>query len=102
MKSKVELANLGLAEKEADKVMLLESEMLKAAVKFQFRKKDNSIRTANGTLVKEKMIQEDGSIWRPIGEARPELVNIIRFWDLDARAWRCFDITRLIKVEAGI
>lgn len=98
MKNREELIKLGLEEFKADEVMLLESKMLEQAVKFQYRKKDNSIRDANGTLRREGMVQQDGSLWEPVGESKPEPANVIRYWDLDAKSWRCFDVNRFIGI----
>lgn len=98
MKNREELIMLGLEEFKADEVMLLESKMLEQAVKFQYRKKDNSIRDANGTLRREGMVQQDGSLWEPVGESKPEPANVIRYWDLDAKSWRCFDVNRFIGI----
>lgn len=98
MKTKENLVTLGLTETQADEIMLLESKMLEQAVKFQFRKKDNSIRDANGTLRREGMVQQDGTLWEPVGESKPEPANVIRYWDLDAKSWRCFDVNRFIGI----
>jgi hypothetical protein len=98
MKNREELVKLGLDEFKADEVMLLESKMLETAVRFQFRKKDNSIRDANGTLRREVMVKEDGTLWEPFGESKPEPANVIRYWDLDAKSWRCFDVLRFIGI----
>ena len=98
MKKREDLIRIGLEESKADEVMMLESKMLEAAVKFQYRKKDNSIRDANGTLRREGMVQEDGTLWEPVGESKPEPANVIRYWDLDAKSWRCFDVNRFIGI----
>lgn len=99
MKTKDQLVSLGLTDMQADKVMLLESEMLKHAIKFQFEKKDGSIRDAVGTLVREKMIQADGSAWEPVGEARPDVPTLVKYWDLTAQGWRSFNVFNLVAVE---
>lgn len=98
MKTKDQLIKLGLEEFKADEIMLLQSKMREQAVKFQFQKKDNSIRDANGTLRREGMVQEDGTLWEPIGESKPEPANVICYWDLDAKSWRCFDVLRFIGI----
>lgn len=98
MKTKDQLIQLGIEGFKADEVMLLQEKMLEQAVKFQFRKKDNSIRDANGTLRREEMVQEDGTLWEPVGESKPEPANVIRYWDLDAKSWRCFDVNRFIGI----
>lgn len=99
MKTKEQLVSLGLTEIKADEVMLLESKMLEQAVKFQFTKKDGSLREAVGTLNREKMIQEDGKKWEPVGEARPDVPAIMKFWDCIAKAWRSFNVSNLVAVE---
>ena len=100
MKTKTQLVKLGLDEMQADKVMLLESEMMKQAVKFQFRKKDNSIRDAVGTLVRDRMIQPDGKLWEPKGvDRRPEVPHLLKFWDCVVQDWRSVNVFNLIAVE---
>ena len=100
MKTREQLVKLGVEEVKADEIMLLESRMLETAVRFQFKKKDNSVRDANGTLRRDGMVQEDGSLWEPVGESKPEPANVIRYWDLDAKSWRCFDVLRFIGICA--
>ena len=99
MKTKQELINLGLPEYKADEVMLLESKMLEQAVRFQFKKKDGSTREAVGTLKREKMVQEDGKLWEPVGEPRPDVPTIVKYWDLTVQAWRSFNVFNLLAVE---
>lgn len=99
MKTKEQLVSLGLTEIKADEVMLLESEMLKRAVKFQFRKKDNTIRDAVGTRKRDLMVQEDGKVWEPVGAQKPECPTTLGFWDLEKKAWRCLIVANLVAVE---
>ncbi len=99
MKTKDQLVTLGLSEKQADDVMLLESKMLETAVRFQFKKKDGSLREAVGTLKREKMVQADGSVWEPVGEARPDVPTLVKFWDLTVQGWRSFNVFNLVAVE---
>lgn len=99
MKTKEQLVSLGLTEIKADEVMMLESKMLEQAVRFQFKKKDGSLREAVGTLKREKMIQADGSVWEPIGEARPDVPTLVKFWDLTVQGWRSFNVFNLVAVE---
>ena len=99
MKTKENLVKLGLTEEMADEVMLLESKMLETAVRFQFKKKDGSTREAVGTLVREKMIQEDGKVWEPVGESRPEVPTLVKYWDLTVQGWRSFNVFNLVAVE---
>ena len=98
MKTRDELIKLGVDGFKADEIMLLQEKMMEQAIKFQFRKKDNSIRDAAGTLRREEMVQEDGTLWEPVGESKPEPANVIRYWDLDAKSWRCFDVLQFIGI----
>ena len=101
MKTKDQLVKLGLTEVQADKVMLLESEMFNRAVAFSFKKKDGAIREAVGTLDRSRMIQPDGHMWEPKGTERmPEQDLFVKFWDCVAQAWRQFNVFNLIAVEA--
>lgn len=99
MKTKENLVTLGLTETQADEVMLLESAMLERAVRFQFKKKDGSLREAVGTLKRESMVQPDGSIWEPVGESKPDVPTLVKYWDLTVQAWRCFNVFNLVAVE---
>ena len=101
MKTKQELVNLGIEGYKADEIMLLQEKMMEQAVKFQFRKKDNSIRDAVGTLCREKMIQEDGTLWEPKGDSKPEPATVIRFFDCVKGLWRCFTCTEFIGMVEG-
>lgn len=96
MKTKDQLIQLGIEGFKADEIMLLQEKMLEQAVKFQFRKKDGTIRDAVGTLKREKMVQEDGTLWEPKGEAKPEPAAVIRFFDVEKGLWRCFTATEFI------
>lgn len=98
MKTKEQLVSLGLEEFKADEVMLLESKMLETAVRFQFVKKDGSLREAVGTLKRDKMVQADGSVWEPVGEARPEVPTLVKYWDCEKCAWRSFNVFNLVAV----
>ena len=99
MKTKEGLISIGLPDFQADAVMLLESEMLKRAVKFQFRKKDGSLRDAIGTLVRKLMVLPDGSLWEPKGEPKPEVAENLRYWDLEKQMWREMKVLNLVSVE---
>lgn len=99
MKTKQDLVNLGIADFKADEIMLLQSKMLEQAVKFQFTKKDGSTRDAVGTLKRDLMVQEDGTLWQPKGEPQPEPASIIRFFDVIAGAWKCFTCVNFIAME---
>lgn len=99
MKTKDQLVKLGLDEFKADEVMLLESKMLEQAVRFRFTKKDGSMREAVGTLKREKMVQEDGKLWEPVGVERPDVPTLVKYWDLTVQAWRSFNVFNLVAVE---
>lgn len=101
MKTKEQLVSLGLTEIKADEVMLLESKMLEQAVKFQFRKESGEVRDAVGTLRRDLMKQEDGTLWEPKGEAKPEPATVIRFFDCVKGLWRCFTCTDFIGMVEG-
>ena len=102
MKTKEQLVSLGLTEMKADEVMMLESKMLETAVKFAYTKKDGSRRDAVGTLDRSKMDMGDGTLWEPVGESKPEPANVINYWDLDAKTWRCFDVLRFIDRKSVV
>ena len=99
MKDKKTLVSLGLTEMKADEVMTLESAMLERAIRFQFKKKDGSTREAVGTLDRSKMVEQDGSLWEPKGEERPEVPTLVKYWDLTVQSWRSFNVFNLIAAE---
>lgn len=96
MKKKEELVTFGLTEKQADEVMLLESRMMEEAVKFCFVKKDGTIREAVGTLKRSLMKLADGTLWEPKGEARPDTVGLMKYWDCEKQSWRSFNVGSLV------
>lgn len=99
MKTREELVSLGLDGFKVEEIMVLQSKMLEQAVKFQFRKKDGTIRNAIGTLKRALMKQSDGTMWEPKGEHKPEPTSVIRYFDLEKGMWRCFDCTAFIGAE---
>ena len=99
MKTKKQLVDLGLPEFKAEEILRLEDMMLEHEVRFQFKKKDGSMREAVGTLKREKMVNVDGTVWEPIGEAKPEDPMFVKFWDLTVPGWRQFNIFNLVAVE---
>lgn len=99
MKTKDQLVSLGLTEMKADEVMMLESKMLEQAVKFQYLKKDGTIRDAEGTMDRSKMDLGDGTLWEPVGNGLPEKPEWVRYWDLKSMGWRQFNVFNLVKVE---
>lgn len=96
MKTKDQLVSLGLTEMKAEEVMKLESEMMKRAVRFQFVKKDGTIRDANGTRKLELMVQEDGKRYEFKTSGKPECPTTLGYWDLEKKAWRSFVLTSFI------
>lgn len=102
MKTKEQLINLGVNEFKADEIMLLESKMLERAVKFQFRKKDGTIRDAVGTLKRGLMRLADGTIWEPKGEAKPEKPGVVNYFDIEKQMWRCFIPTEFIGLAEEV
>lgn len=96
MKTKDQLIQLGIEEFKADEIMLLQSKMTEQAVKFQFKKKDGTIRDAIGTLKRALMKQEDGTLWEPKGDGKPEPASVIRYFDIEKGMWRCFTVTDFI------
>jgi len=104
MKTKDQLVSIGLDEFKVDEIMLLESRMIETAVKFQYKKRDGSVRDAVGTLNRDLMVLEDGSLWQPAPKkegAKPRAVNpnIFGYFDLDKKTWRSFVMSDLIAVE---
>lgn len=99
MKKREDLIRIGLEESKADEVMLLESKMLEQAVKFQYVKKDGTIRDAEGTLDRSKMDLGDGTLWEPVGNGLPEKPEWVRYWDLKSMGWRQFNVFNLVVVE---
>jgi hypothetical protein len=69
-------------------------EMLcKGKVKFQFTKKDGSVRTAVGTL-KSNMITNKPSG----GQNKVKDAGYTSYFDIEKDAWRCFAESKLIGV----
>lgn len=101
MKTKTQLVKLGLTDMQADDVMLLQEKMMERAVKFQYVKKDMSVRDAEGTLVRGDMVQEDGTVWEPKGPQKEEDDKSVffKYFDLGAKAWRQFNMFNLVAVE---
>lgn len=99
MKTKEQLINLGLEGFKADEIILLQSKMQEQAVKFQFKKKDGTIRDAIGTLKRALMTQADGTLWEPKGESKPEPESVVRYFDLEKGMWRCFTCTDFIGLS---
>ena len=100
MKTKDQLIELGIEGFKADAIILLQSKMMEQAVKFQFKKKDGTIRDAIGTLKRALMKQEDGTLWEPKGESKPEPASVVRYFDVEKGSWRCFTVTDFIGLAA--
>lgn len=99
MRTKEQLVSLGLTEMKADEVMLLESKMMETAVKFQFKKKDGTIRDALGTLVQKLMVLPTGEPWTPKGDPKPEVPENFRYWDLEKQMWREMKLANFVGME---
>ena len=96
MKTKDQLIQLGIEEFKADEIMLLQEKMMEQAVKFQFKKKDGTIRDAIGTRNLELMIQEDGKRYEFKTDGKPECPTTLGYWDLEKQMWRSFTCTEFI------
>ena len=69
-------------------------EMLcKGTVKFQFTKKDGSVRTAVGTLKSSLITNKPAG-----GENKVKNAGYTTYYDLDEDAFRCFAESRLLGV----
>ena len=101
MKTREDIINLGIEGFKADELMLLQERMLEQAVKFQFRKKDGSIRDAIGTRNRDLMILPSGDKWEPVGAQKPECPTTISYWDLEKQMWRSFICTEFIGLVEG-
>lgn len=101
MKTKEQLVQLGLKDFKADEIMFLEEKMLDQAVRFCFKKKDGTIRDANGTRKLELMVQEDGKRYEFKTAGRPECPTTLGYWDLDKKMWRSFTLTSFIGLVEG-
>lgn len=101
MKTKEQLVNLGIEGFKADEIMLLQEKMMEKAVRFCFKKKDGSIRDANGTRKLDMMVQEDGKRYEFKTEGKPECPTTLGYWDLDKKMWRSFVLTSFIGIVEG-
>jgi hypothetical protein len=74
----------------------LKEQLHKGPVKFSYRKKDGSVRTALGTLnggfIPEEHVPKDA------GYAAPD--NVQRYYDLNSQGWRSFLIENLLNEVA--
>ena len=101
MKTREDLIKLGIEGFKADEIMLLQEKMVEQAVKFQFKKKDGTIRDAVGTRNLEMMVQEDGSQYEFKTSGKPECPTTLGYWDLDKKMWRSFTLTQFIGIVEG-
>ncbi len=90
---------LGVDGVKADEIMLLQEKMLEQAIKFQYKKKDGSVREAVGTLRRDLMVLKDGSLWAPKGDSKPEDPTKVDYFDIEAQWWRQFNVFNLLAVE---
>ena len=96
MKTRDQLVSLGIEGFKADEIMLLQEKMMEQAVKFQFKKKDGTIRDAVGTLNLDLMVQEDGKKYEFKTSGKPECPTTMGYWDLEKKMWRSFVLTQFI------
>jgi len=96
MKTRDQLVSLGIEGFKADEIMLLQEKMMEQAVKFQFKKKDGTIRDAVGTLNFDLMVQEDGKKYEFKTSGKPECPTTMGYWDLEKKMWRSFVLTQFI------
>ena len=101
MKTREDLIKLGIEGFKADEIMLLQEKMVEQAVKFQFKKKDGTIRDAVGTRNLEMMVQEDGNQYEFKTSGKPECPTTLGYWDLEKKAWRSFTLTSFIGLVEG-
>lgn len=90
----------GMTQDDATRTALLNIElkarMSEGAVKFVFRKKDGSLRTAIGTN-KSTIVP---NFYQFKGSARPEPVDTYRYFDLEKGAFRSFTKANLVSIAA--
>lgn len=76
------------------RITTLKQEMKKGVVNFQFRKKDGTIRIANGTT----NLKSIGKVYVAAGGNKPANYGYMSFFDVDKNDWRCFKPSNLIAV----
>ena len=101
MKTREQLVQLGIEGFKADEIMLLQEKMMEKAVKFQFRKKDGSVRDAVGTRKRELMVLPNGERYEFKTAGKPECPTTLGYWDLDKKMWRSFTLTSFIGIVEG-
>ena len=79
----------------------LKGRLKKGEVKFSFRKLDNKLRRARGTVDLNTILKENPDFGEWNKEYKPlKLKNpyVIRFYDLDKKNWRSCDVSRLLII----
>lgn len=82
-------------------VIELKDRLKKGEVKFSFRKKNDRLRRARGTVDLDTILKENPDFGEWDKEYQPlKLKNpyVIRFYDLDKKNWRSCDVTRLLII----
>lgn len=79
---------------DMSKVNDLHTALKNGVVTFQYRKKDGSIRTANGTT-KSDIVKEN---YRFAGGTGPKAYGFTSYWDVEKEDWRCFADSRLVAI----
>lgn len=74
----------------------LRHNMSHSVVKFSYKKKDGTIRSARGTLCERIILERGGEMPKGTGET-PD--NVFPYWDIDAEAWRCFKKVHFIEAN---
>lgn len=78
------------AMKQSWLIAKLKGAMHHRVVEFFFKKTDNTIRQAFGTLMESRVPQTAG--------ARKTADTCVTYWDVEKEAWRCFKKVNLIKM----
>lgn len=73
------------------KIDELRTRLNNEVVRFSYEKANGEIRVANGTLIRDKCPQIQGS-----GKPTPSHLQL--YYDTDKGAWRCFHKDKLINV----
>lgn len=85
--------------KDIDKEIKSVKDILRLGIEvFQYKKKDGTIREARGTLNEDIINENDGT---PTGNGVNHNYSddIIRYYDLDKKAWRSFLYENFIKFD---
>ena len=98
MKTKEELLSLGIEESKVDQIMMLEKKMASGKVKFQYTKKDGTLREAIGTTCNDLMEQIDGTLWTPSEKTVKKSSTSIPYFDCEKGLWRSFMCTNFNSI----